>query len=144
MRSVFDELDSARKGELEFSSFRDGARLSFTSAKGALTEPELLELFEAIDSGNYGSITAIEFEEFFAEHSSPKRRQKSTPGRRSAVPPSKSAVDSLRRKFRAAAYTKGGVNWRALFDFYDRNNRGVSSQTEGSARTEQPRPLSAR
>jgi hypothetical protein len=39
--------------------------------------------------------------------------------------PSKSAVESLRRKFRAAAYTKGGVSWRARFDFYDRNNRGV-------------------
>jgi hypothetical protein len=41
----------------------------------------------------------------------------------------------IKRKLRAAAYNAGGLDWKALFHFYDRDNSGVVlPQTRGCSR----------
>jgi len=84
-----------------------------------------------MDRSHNESVTAIEFEDFLSGHSSPSRRRSNAPrGHPSGGRASKSTVANLRRKFRAAAYTKGGVHWKALFDFYDKDNNGALDYEE--------------
>ncbi len=81
-----------------------------------------------MDRSHNDSVTAIEFEDFLSGFGS-GRKPSSARGRPGAAV-SSSAVAALRRKFRAAAYTQGGVHWKALFDFYDKDNNGALDYEE--------------
>lgn len=89
---------------------------------------QLRQVFSMMDRSHNDSITAIEFEEFLSGFvAGPKP---SSARGRSAAAVSNSTVAGLRRKFRAAAYTQGGVHWKSLFDFYDKDNNGALDYEE--------------
>ena len=91
--------------------------------------PQLRQIFSMMDRSHNDSVTAIEFEDFLSGFGSVGKQQPSR-GRQSGAAVSKATVASLRRKFRAAAYTQGGVHWKSLFDFYDKDNNGALDYEE--------------
>ena len=66
----------------------------------------------------------------YSNHGNHGNQKNTTPPTAIASPVTDEKLEKIRKKFKAAAYAKGGINWNKLFDHYDRDNSGALSLDE--------------
>ena len=78
---------------------------------------------------SYASVSSL-YNSNYGNHGNHGNHKNMTPPTTIASPVTDEKLENIRKKFKAAAYGKGGINWNKLFDHYDRDNSGTLSLDE--------------
>lgn len=122
---------------MDMEHFRHGMRHRARLAQSTLSDPQLMDLFRAIDIDGRGLVDFPEFEAFAGTHSGCKYPFV-TPGIERAEAELHTAAqkeqakqeDELRHRLQAASYTWRKSDMRKLFALLDRDGNGVLSLPE--------------
>lgn len=146
---LFRHYDRDNSGEINYEEFRSAIRQHARVSAEEVSDEQLKVIFKSVDKDNDNS---IQYGTEFLAWLDPMGKQKRQAARKkarvlAAVSKQKTFeksnslkkaneflnVESIRRKMRAAAYDNGGVNWRKLFRYYDKDNSGEINLDEFKA-----------
>jgi Ca2+-binding EF-hand superfamily protein len=122
---LFSTYDRHSRGGLNHEEFRralrrDGKLSNKQSVEGGVTDDQLDEVFDEVDTNGDDLISKEEFVAWMGGNYQPTHRVRKARVRG----PSSDYIERMKRQLHAAAFRQGGVDWPGLFHFYDRDNSG--------------------
>jgi len=110
---VFKAYDKDGSGQIDLAEFKQVIRHGAKVAAREVSDDALLTLFRSVDKDASGTISyESEFLPWLEAVTKPR------------ADIDRGTEETIRRNLRAAAYEHGGINWKKLFSYYDRDNTG--------------------